>query len=81
MNNQSERYKMKLPVILLGITLTITSVFLIIFIYGLVQLVGAGKDFWSVGIVQLTAFCCVAALICWIYVLIDIRKERRTNRV
>gem|GEM_PF-6641522 len=72
---------LRIVIIILGVLFSLASLATTILIYGLVQLVGMGKGFWSVWITQLDIFCIVAALIFWIVLAILIRQSKRRNRI
>lgn len=70
-------YTVRTITIIFGALFTLLSIGITIIIAGLVGLVGAGKDFWSVWIVQLDAVCILVALACWIVLVRDINKKRK----
>ena len=70
---------MRLIIISLGSLFSLLAAALVAFIWGMVQLVGAGDNFWSVGIVWFTLLCIIAALACWVGLAVYIRNERRTT--
>lgn len=47
-------------------------------IWILIQLVGAGKGFWSVGFVQLTIFFLAMAVILWSWLLYTKNKDHKS---
>lgn len=74
-------YTVRTITIIFGALFTLLSIGITAIIVGLVGLVGAGKDFWSVWIVQLDAVCILAALACWIVLVRDINKKSRDQKI
>lgn len=74
-------YTVRTITIIFGALFTLLSIGITVIIAGLVGLVGAGKDFWSVWIVQLDAVCILVALACWITLIRDINKKRREREI
>lgn len=73
-------YTVRTIAIIFGALFTLLSIGITAIIVGLAGLVGAGKDFWSVWIVQLDAVCILAALACWIVLIRDINKKRKEHK-
>lgn len=74
-------YTVRTITIIFGALFTLLSIGITVIIAGLVGLVGAGKDFWSVWIVQFNAVCILVALACWITLIRDINKKRREREI